>query len=71
MTPKRRRWHRHRYFLTKEPLTTSLEPETTSLPTAEMADAAETEDNDFQSLNQRQAEGQVSPRARAAEAAQV
>lgn len=71
MTPKRRRWHRHRYFLANEPVTTSLEPDTTSLQAAEMADAAEIQNSDFQPLNQRQGEGQGTLKARAAEAAQV
>lgn len=71
MTPKRRRWHRHRYFLTKEPVTSASADFEAKLQTAETDLLAENHESDFQPENQRQGEGQMMLKAMAAEAARL
>ncbi len=70
MTAKRRRWHRHRYLLTPEPMaSTSIElpyPEAVALNVAPSTTGFRT---DFWAESQRQGEGQAALKAKSAEAA--
>ncbi len=71
MTAKRRRWHRHRYLLTPEPVeSNSVEAQFTEFQAADVAPSTTGFRTDFWAESQRQGEVQATPKAKSAEAAQ-
>lgn len=72
MTPKRRRWHRRRYFLTPEPAAPdSVEFETKETPSANVAGAAADHQHELQAGREHHSERESLLKAKAAEAAHL
>lgn len=70
MTPKRRRWHRHRYLLTEESVAaTSMIAQPVDFQTAENTDNRVTFSTDRQSEPRWRRDEQASPKAKVADSA--